>query len=270
MEFKVSIRILAGLLWLCLLWTKEAYGGSLLRTKRAAVTPNLPDKKLQAIGSTEQMKDAGWTIRSDKDMSRYKDQCEEANWFGFKENGKGSISATFNGAGQATLAVGNCAEEARESSVVVVSKNFDELIRLEGRQGAVSVSFDFTPGDRLTIKEFDNGIIALKSLKIEERDSCQLDLQQKICMYGKMSTDAIFNMVCHNLPHKTPNQKTEVQRCWTGVCITRKLIALSCGISEVVLCQCEEHKNQPICKKFNANLVDVDCNNQVDSNPNSV
>ena len=139
------------------------------------------DLKLENISKKSEMKDGGWTVyvsmsnggdSSDRnaDYAQVKESCEKdgiLKFWGSKVgagaggNTKGIVSATFKGAGKATLTYGNCWRVGR----VNVLLNGKELGGV-GPFGKDTAIFSYKMGDVLQITE-DTGVIKLYDLMLE-------------------------------------------------------------------------------------------------------
>ena len=113
----------------------------------------------------------GWIVDiTDDNQAEYSQRCSNATWFGFN-NGRcvGSISATFNGQGKAILNFGNCG--INQDGLVLVSLNNKEIGRAAPSTPEEEITFEYSQGDTLLIKEGGNGIaiIALNSLRLLAR-----------------------------------------------------------------------------------------------------
>ena len=106
----------------------------------------------------------GWEIDVSEDTANIDlDSCDNSTFYGYK-NGElvGQVSTTFEGSGRAVLTFGNC----WSTGYLSVSINETEIGRAYANTKA-SVHFGYTKGDVLSIKEFDNGIIAMYSFTID-------------------------------------------------------------------------------------------------------
>ena len=127
------------------------------------------------------MRDNGWTIdvsfSNNNDWSdQYHGNCGNNTFYGYHgDSPVGMISATFKGSGNATVIFGNC---YKNGSVVVLLNN-NELERAL-QEKYKTVSFNYTRGDVLTIKEVDTAIIKLYYFGISGCDGKFIDTNHNI------------------------------------------------------------------------------------------
>ena len=108
----------------------------------------------------------GWTFDTNYDQNDfYKSKCSAHNtWYGYKNPGDGSVSATFTGSGTLTLDFGNC---YAKGGCVVVTLNKERKDIVYKNTPSKKVTFNFSPNDVLKLTETEgNAIIKLNSLKI--------------------------------------------------------------------------------------------------------
>ena len=91
-------------------------------------------------------------------------QCGRETWFGWSSGTSvGAISAIFKGSGVATLTFGNCWGSATGDVIAYLNSN----IIGNARHGQnITVTFDFSRGDILTLAEYNTAIIKLYNLEI--------------------------------------------------------------------------------------------------------
>ena len=124
------------------------------------------DKKLEDLSTAEAMRDNGWIITCTSKVTgdQYADSCGDTTWFGYNYQGDCTASATFAGAGHATLVFANC----RELGDTIVYLNDTEISRSK-RPAKKEVSFEYFKGDKLVIKEESHAIIQLHSLTLRAK-----------------------------------------------------------------------------------------------------
>ena len=117
------------------------------------------------------MEKNGWVFdilhHEDKD---FKSSCGSSDtWFGYskagiqsKDSGDGLLSATFSGSGTVTLDYGNCHSNGK------VTVYFNGILQdiASNKSPSQRISLDYSPSDVLLLKETDEGIIKLNSLRL--------------------------------------------------------------------------------------------------------
>ena len=117
------------------------------------------------------MEKNGWVFdilhHEDKD---FKSSCGSSDtWFGYsksgiqsQDSGDGWLSAAFSGSGTVTLDYGNCHSNGN------VSVYFNGIIQDIASSNSPSneISLDYSPSDVLLLKETNEGIIKLNSLRL--------------------------------------------------------------------------------------------------------
>ena len=117
------------------------------------------------------MEKNGWVFdilhHEDKD---FKSSCGSSDtWFGYsksgiqsKDSGDGWLSAAFSGSGTVTLDYGNCHSNGN------VSVYFNGIIQDIASSNSPSneISLDYFPSDVLLLKETNEGVIKLNSLRL--------------------------------------------------------------------------------------------------------
>ena len=114
------------------------------------------------------MQDNGWNVDVTHDNhDSFSQQCSEATWFGFKwDSAVGTVRATFKEQGKAILNFGNCGRNA--GGLVSVNLNNKQIGSALAGKNKNEITFEYSEGDILVIKEGGNGIgiIALNSLQL--------------------------------------------------------------------------------------------------------
>ena len=116
------------------------------------------------------MKKGGWNFDVSHQHTYYKyaRECGTSTWYGFKYGYPiGSVTAIFAGSGKATLNFGNCYASGR----VVVYLNEKDIGHADANTPKQEITFDYSKGDNLTIKEENMAIIKLNSLNLSCADS---------------------------------------------------------------------------------------------------
>lgn len=120
------------------------------------------DTGLGKISSESVMEDNGWSVdvrySNNNDWSdEYAVNCGKHTFYGYHGDHRvGMLSATFKGSGNATVIFGNC----YKTGYVVVLLNNKELERADQEKYKI-VSFNYTRGDVIIIKEVNTAIIKL-------------------------------------------------------------------------------------------------------------
>ena len=120
------------------------------------------------------MEENGWIFHvSHGDKVIHSSLCGDNTWFGFYAGGAiGSISTIFRRSGFAKLSFGNC----WRNKEVIAYLNHRQISYASGGEMRKEISFNFTTGDTLRIKE-DGGIIKINSLIIS-CTTCKLEFTQ--------------------------------------------------------------------------------------------
>ena len=108
------------------------------------------------------MKNSGWKfdVSHSKDL-RYVGECGTSTWYGYKYGpAMGSVTAILVGSGKATLNFGNC----YHGGSVAVYLNQKNIGHADAYTPNQEITFDYSHGDNLTIKESLMAIIKLNSL----------------------------------------------------------------------------------------------------------
>ena len=109
----------------------------------------------RALGDVRQSVDVlsnGWETNSTILNFKYESLCDAGDtWYGYVGGSTpiGSIYATFQGFGTATLSFGNCLNQG--SVKVFLNEKLISEVRLKGIK---EVTFEYSIGDRLTISEY--------------------------------------------------------------------------------------------------------------------
>ena len=121
------------------------------------------------FASMESMQNSGWNFDiSHSNDPTYWAECGTSTWYGYKYGYDiGSVYATLVGSGTATLNFGNCYSGGR----VTVYLNGRDIAYAVAYTFEQEVTFDYSSGDILTIKEDPMAIIKLNSLKLSCADS---------------------------------------------------------------------------------------------------
>ena len=113
------------------------------------------------------MEKGGWVFNvtdSGDANDPFADDCGTSTWFGYSYGtADGSVTASFIGSGRAVLGYGNCYSDGR----VVVYLNGNEVSHALSNNPKKVITFEFSHGDVLTIKETGIAIIKLNYLIIE-------------------------------------------------------------------------------------------------------
>ena len=125
------------------------------------------------------MEENGWMFNIDHSngndvVPAHRKNCDNRDgyngntFYGYKIGlEEGSVSTIFNGSGKADLIFGNCGSE--KSGYVLASLNDEELHRHHGKNIHKNIiSFSYTKGDVLKIKEINNGIIKLYAIILNQ------------------------------------------------------------------------------------------------------
>ena len=143
---------------------------------------SIEDEKLKDLSSAEAMKLNGWRINTKYSMnSKYRSRCGDETWYGYNYGySVGSAQASFEGTGTAKLSYGNCYQKGQ----VLVYLNNEEISRATASESKKEVTFNYSKGDTLLIKEVNIGIIKLNSLDLSpleyKTDSSQLREENKV------------------------------------------------------------------------------------------
>ena len=121
------------------------------------------------FASMESMQKSGWIFDiSHSNDPNYVLTCGTSTWYGYKYGVNiGSVSATLVGSGTATLKFENCYYNGR----VTVDLNGNDIAYADAYPSEQEVTFKYSSGDILTIKEHPMAIIKLNSLKLSCADS---------------------------------------------------------------------------------------------------
>ena len=139
------------------------------------ISISIKDEKLKDLSSAEAMKLNGWRINAKYSMnSKYRSRCGDKTWYGYNYGfSVGSAQASFEGTGAAKLSYRNCYQKGQ----VIVYLNNQEISRATAYESKKEVTFNYSKGDTLLIKEVNIGIIKLNSLDLSpleyENDSSQ-------------------------------------------------------------------------------------------------
>ena len=123
------------------------------------------DKRLGDLSSQSVMIKNGWIINVlSANDPKYKNQCGmNKTWFGYTYGYPvGSVKTTFLGNGKAVLNYGNCYYKGQ----VKVLLNKKQISSANGNVINKEVTFNYSKGDTLIIKEVNVAIIKLNSLEI--------------------------------------------------------------------------------------------------------
>ena len=110
------------------------------------------------------MEKNGWDFDiTDSNDPKFTAECGTSAWYGYNYGPViGSLTAIFVGSGKATLNFGNCYTAGR----VTVYLNGRDIAYAVAYTFEQEVTFDYSSGDILTIKEHPMAIIKLNSLKL--------------------------------------------------------------------------------------------------------
>ena len=116
---------------------------------------------LSDVNQGTKMTDNGWVSNVTSFNSNYEGKCGTQTWFGWWGGSPvGAISSTLKGSGMATLVFGNC------NSVGYVSAYLNDKVvgKAKASIKKMTVAFDFSKGDVLTVAEFETSIIKLNAI----------------------------------------------------------------------------------------------------------
>ena len=128
------------------------------------------DSALQWVQNKTAMEFSGWNINVHTDLASYETDCGNSTFVGYKgkagdgKAAEGTVIATFQGSGRASLHFGNCG--GLPSRFVQVFLN-DELISSASLKENSSLNFYFKPQDKLRFTaEYENTKIIIYSIQI--------------------------------------------------------------------------------------------------------
>ena len=121
------------------------------------------DRALTDVSQATNILSNGWKTNSSTLNSHYVAECDGGDtWYGYESSAPiGAIYTTFKGTGTADLSFGNCLN----AGSVKVFLN-DNVISEASPLGRNDVTFDYSPGDKLTIAEYGGVIWKLYSLNL--------------------------------------------------------------------------------------------------------
>ena len=137
------------------------------------------DSALSDLSNKTAMESNGWVFAKDTKKPKKgcgtgkwydKVGCGSASWY-CSGHAKGSITTIFKGSGLATLKFGNCYTRGKVEVLLngVTKGTAKKRARKASDVKIESISFEFSPGDELKIMESPNGMITLKSFKVERK-----------------------------------------------------------------------------------------------------
>ena len=137
------------------------------------------DSALSDLSTKTAMEGNGWVFAKDTKKPKKgcgigmwydKVGCGPASWY-CSGSKKGNITATFQGSGNATLDFGNCYKRGMVEVFVKSAKSKKWVSKGDANKNekSKSIQFEFSPGDELKIMEPKNGMITLKSFKVEPK-----------------------------------------------------------------------------------------------------
>ena len=110
------------------------------------------------------MIDAGWNLDVDQESKKFVSHCGSSTFWGYRHGRSiGTVQASFRGSGTAILTFGQCYGFSRPA-VTNVYLNGNQIRSATKKDGEVTVSFEYNPGDTLKLEEVNTGIIKISSL----------------------------------------------------------------------------------------------------------